>query len=250
MAPKGRSSRAPDAEFFGSLLNYLHARRDAGDCPTPVTAATIAALLDHALAPRETQTVRDHLAACVFCLNAYAEQRAAHETKIAVPRPEIARPAPTVAAPSDLSERVRAWREAVSHAIRGFQHRAVQRSYSEPSLSMGLMMDRGLIDQMALRRFRTQGSGPSGDVVAQLDLVERALTERIETLTTLRQLARRAVGLWTEIRQVAMPRDARQELLEQLDRDSDALVDAVQHSVRTGARRSGGVARPPARRRR
>ena len=64
-------------EDFGQLvqelIRELEALREAGACPSNIPAAVFDELIAGRLPTERAEQVRQHLAACLICLSAYAE---------------------------------------------------------------------------------------------------------------------------------------------------------------------------------
>src|SRR6266542_1690504 len=80
-----RAHRGIEPELPNALIGYLHQERDAGRCQTPISIETFEQLLDGSLG--NDASVREHLADCLFCLNAYAELQGASTSLLAQETP-------------------------------------------------------------------------------------------------------------------------------------------------------------------
>jgi hypothetical protein len=109
----------------------------AGECEAPLAPMVLEKLATGSLEARKAGQARDHIAQCVYCVNAYAEVLNVLEmptpAEVMEEESEVRRQRASQT-PSDVGTQVSELIREIERETRYLRHRTVQREYSEPSL--------------------------------------------------------------------------------------------------------------------
>jgi hypothetical protein len=214
------------ADFLSQLAGYLHAAREAGRCDTPVPRRELDRLVDGSANPDARRRAWQHLAWCVFCLNAYAELRGAalslQELGVAPApvAPVVTEATLPVVAPGREEKARRAFQMRVKKftmelqgVLRTWQHRAVQRHWSDPAEGIDWQLDLAA----SPRSVPSLAESPGPDVLEALERAERRAEEQLEEIRTVKRLVATSQDLLADIRDAGLAVDVRSELISALE---------------------------------
>jgi hypothetical protein len=200
------------------LVLRLFETLDAGECKTPLDSKVLEKLANGRLASRAAQKARDHIAQCVYCLNAYAEVQSILEMPTpaeAIQEEAETRPARvTTAATRGLFDQVRELISTIEREVRQLRHRAVQTEYSDPGLHAYASL--ALMD---VRSMPMSGSEESFDeLVSRLQTARRSLEEQLSQVMTFTKLIEQHEQLATQLQAAKMESVEKRRLLGELSK--------------------------------
>jgi hypothetical protein len=221
------------ADFLNQLASYLHTGRATGRCDTPIPLSELERLADGSGDPEAREREWQHLAGCVFCLNAYAELRGAVislREPGAVPEPAGQGPLPK--APLDdegvrrsFRVRLKALTVELQGILRTWQHRAVQRRWSDPARGIDWQLD--LVASQPLPSL-TEPPGP--DILGALERAERRADEQLEEIRTVRRLVATSEDLLRDIRNAGLADDIKSEQIAELESQRTRILGLLRRA--------------------
>jgi hypothetical protein len=238
MMKRARPGSAP-ADFLSQLAGYLHAGREEGRCGTPVSGPELERLVDGSGDPHARRPAWQHLVSCVFCLNAYAELRGAvlslQELGVApAPRAPVVAEATLPVAPGREEKERRAFQVRVKKftmelqgVLRTWQHRAVQRHWSDPAEGIDWQLD--LL--ASPRSVPSLAEPPGPDALEALERAERRAEEQLEEIRTVRRLVATSQDLLADIRDAGLADDVRSELISALESQRTHILGLLRRAT-------------------
>jgi hypothetical protein len=228
------------ADFLNQLASYLA----TGRCDTPIRPSELERLADGSGDPDARERDWQHLAGCVFCLSAYAELRgaaislrepsAAHE-----PAAPAAGQAPLPEAPQDdeamrraLRMRLKALTVELQRLLRTWQHRAVQRRWSDPAAGIDWQLD--LV--ASSRSLHSLAEPPGPDILGALERAERRAEEQLEEIRTVKRLVATSEDLVRDIRNAGFADDVQSEQIAELESQRMRILDLLRRASRRARR--------------
>jgi hypothetical protein len=184
-------------------------------------------LIDSELSAQDSERARRHIAECLFCLTAYSELLAASPRLTTSEVAAASRPAHAV---ERLEQSVVEFLTEAEQLRQHLRHRALQRQYSEPSL---LSVDPAIWpeEHKLGSELGPKTEGIDRELSAQLDVVERALRERLTEVRLLKDLVARGRELRKSIYGSQLPSPTRKELLRRIDSSLSPIVELVARAV-------------------
>lgn len=237
MKKRARPASIP-AHFLSQLASYLHTTRDRGRCDTPIPLSELERLADGSGDPDARERDLQHLAGCVFCLNVYAELRGA---AVSLREPGAARePAAPVAAeaplpgvsPDDeamrraLRIRLKALTVELQRVLRTWQHRAVQRHWSDPAEGIDWRLD--LVESP--RPGPSLAEPPGRDILGALERAERRAEEQLEEIRTVKRLMATSEDLVRDIQNAGLADDVKSEQIVELESQRMRLLGLLRRA--------------------
>jgi hypothetical protein len=222
------------ADFLNQLASYLA----TGRCDTPIPLSELERLADGSGDPDARERAWQHLAGCVFCLNAYAELRGA-ASSLREPGEAFA-PAARAAAHSALPEapqddeamrralrmRLKALTIELQGVLRTWQHRAVQRHWSDPAEGIDWRLD--LVESP--RPVPSLAEPPGPDILGALERAERRAEEQLEEIRTVKRLMATSEDLVRDILSAGLADDVKSEQIAELESQRTRLLGLLRRA--------------------
>jgi hypothetical protein len=226
------------ADFLNQLASYLHTLRDTGRCDTPIPLSELERLADGAGDPEARERAWHHLAGCVFCLNAYTELRGAAMSlqelgAASAPAAPAAAEAHLPEAPLDDEQvrrvfkvRLKALTAELQGVLRTWQHRAVQRHWSDPAEGIDWRLD--LIESP--RPVPSLAEPPGPDILGALERAERRAEEQLEEIRTVKRLMATSEDLVRDILSAGLADDVKSEQIAELESQRTRLLGLLRRA--------------------
>lgn len=220
--PRGRRADTAMTEDFGhlvpELIRELDARREAGACPSNIPATVLDELIAGRLPADRAEQVRQHLAACLVCLNTYAELQSLSD----LPTPSEARQQALESLHPAVPPRIAQIQQQLTNllwqlqtAMVAFRPATARTSYKTSYKRLGFARTT-FADTLCRLKIEPERQPYSReDAERDLDQVHPRNDEQARALGVLRSLLERLDAIAAEILAADLPKPLKSDLLRQ-----------------------------------